>query len=241
MPRQPPAHIGARNRLLTALAARGGTRFFHYLEPVPLHQNVILYEQGDPIKHVYFPTTAVVSMISVMEDGASVEIASIGNEGVAGISVFLGVDLAVAKAVVQAPGEALRIDADLFKAESVPVGPLHTLLTQYTHALLTQISRSGACNSLHSAQKRFARWLLTMQDRARTNQFLFTQEFLSEMLGVRRPSVSFVMRKLQKAGLILYARKKITIIDRDGLQAVSCECYKILKEEYDRVFADAAK
>jgi len=238
MARHDIAPVELRNRLLAALAVRGGKDFFQYLEIVSLADNAVLYEQGDRIKYVYFPASAVISMISVMEDGASVEIASIGNEGVVGIPVFLGVDTAVAKGVVQAAGQALRIDSEVFKAEAGEVGPLHTLLTQYTHALLTQISRSGACNSLHSAEKRFARWLLTMQDRSRSNEFLFTQEFLSEMLGVRRPSVSFVTRKLQKAGYIIYGRKKIKIIDRAGLQAVSCECYKVLKEEYDRVFAD---
>ncbi|MGH7229799.1 MAG: Crp/Fnr family transcriptional regulator [Nitrospiraceae bacterium] len=222
-----------KNRILAAFSAGNGKHIIQKLQPIVLVDKQVLYEQGDSIKYVYFPVSAVVSLVSAMEDGFSIEVATTGHEGFVGIGVYLGIGKAFTKAIVQAPGEAFRIQADLFMAELEKTGSFHALLHRYTHALLMQISRSGGCNSLHSVEQRCARWLLAMHDRSKTDELPLTQEFLGEMLGVRRPSVSVVAAKLQKAGLIRYNRGKVKICDRPGLEKASCECYRILKEEYD--------
>ena len=224
-----------RNRLLAVWLTSNGKQAAHKVEPVLLSDKQVLHEPGDVLKHVYFPTSAVVSMVSAMEEGFSIEVATMGHEGMVGIGVFLGFEKAFAKAIVQAPGEAFKMRTDVFRSEADRVQAFAMVLRRYTHVLLVQISRSGGCNSLHSLEARYARWLLAMHDRSKTDELPLTQEFLGDMLGVRRPSVSVVAAKLQKSGLIGYNRGRIKIIDRARLEKTACECYQILKEEYDRL------
>jgi CRP-like cAMP-binding protein len=226
----------SKNRILAALSGTEAKSFFEKLQVMHLSDKQVLYEQGDMIRRVYFPTSAVVSLVSVMEDGSSIEQATTGHEGFVGMSVFFGIDKSFAKAIVQVPGEGLGMAADVFRTMVKKMSPLTILLQRYAHALLAQMSRSGGCNSLHSAEERFARWLLAMQDRSRVDELPLTQEFLGEMLGLRRPSVSLVAGKLQKAGLIRYSRGKVTILNRPALEKASCECYRILREEYDHLW-----
>ena len=230
-----PPHNAVKNRIIAASSAGDSHAFLHKLQPMVLMDKQVLYEQGDVIRYVYFPTTAVISLVSVMEDGGCIEIATTGHEGFVGAGIVLGTPKAFAKIIVQVPGEAFRMGADAFRSEFEKNGHLNRLLLQYSHSLLTQISRSGGCNSLHPVEQRCARWLLAMHDRSKTDVLPLTQEFLGEMLGVRRPSVSVVAAKLQKAGLIRYFRGKVKICNRSGLEKASCECYRILKEEYDNL------
>jgi CRP-like cAMP-binding protein len=170
-----------------------------------------------------------------MEDGTVVELATVGNEGMVGLPVFLGGDTMPLKAFVQIPGDAMRMKADVFKDSVNQGSPLHGLLQRYTQALFNQVAQSTACNRVHSIEERCCRWLLMTRDRVESDGFPLTQEFLSQMLGVRRPSVSVVAAILQKAGLIRYSRGRITILDREGLEAAACECYAIIKQEFDRL------
>jgi CRP-like cAMP-binding protein len=226
--------IAGKNRILSALPAGDGKQFLPKLQVISLSDKQVLYEQGDPIKYVYFPTTAVISLISIMEDGSSIEIAGTGPEGLVGITVFFGIEKSFAKTIVQVPGEALRIRTDAFKVDSDKIAALNALVRRYAHALLAQVVRSTGCNSLHATEQRCARWLLVMHDRSKTDELPFTQEFLGEMLGVRRPSVSVAAGKLQKAGLIRYNRGKVKVLDRRGLEKASCECYRVIRDEYER-------
>lgn len=227
--------ILAQNKILTALPYESYILLLPKLENVPLVFKQVIYKPGELIQHVYFPLSGVVSLLTILADGTETEVGIVGNEGVTGISVFLGVDATSIKALVQIPGDAMRMRTSDFKAALLN-GALHNLLQRYTQTLIGQISQTVACNSNHSVEERCSRWLLMCHDRAKSDHFPITQEFLSHMLGVRRASVTVVAGMLQKAGLISYSRGRMTILDRPGLEEVSCECYERITLEFDGVF-----
>ena len=200
-----------------------------------LHIRDSVYEPNQPIEHVYFPVQGVISLVKVMADGTSIETATVGKEGCVGLPLFLGTDRTPFKAFCQIPGAAFRLKADRFREEVGQGRALHDLLLRYTLAILTQIAQSAACNRLHSMKQRCARWLLLCHDRMRTDEFLLTHEFLSEMLGVRRASVTVAAGHLQEEGLIRYNRGRVTVVDRQGLETAACECYRIIQGEFDRL------
>ena len=224
-----------QNKLLSALPTQEYERLLPYMETVSLNFQQIIYAPNQSINYVYFPNSGIISLVNITEDGRTIEAAMVGNEGMAGIPVFLGADRMPGQAISQVVGNALRMKADVFKYEVTPDTSLYNLLLRYTQALLNQISQSVACNCLHSVERRCCRWLLMCHDRVRSDQFTLTQELLSQMLGVRRASVSEVAVTLQKEGLIRYNRGKITIRDRLGLEATACECYRVVKEEFERL------
>src|SRR4029077_17087591 len=223
------------NGLLSALAGASGERLGAKTQRVSLSVGDILYHPGGPITSVYFPLTCVISMMTEMKNGATIEIATVGKEGVLGIPAFLGIDVAVARGITQGSGEARRMSVKDFKEAAKNDELFDTILRRYTHALLMQIALSGGCNTLHSAQERYARWLLMMHGRTNVDVFAFTQEFLAEMLGVSRARVNIVTGALEKAGLIKHSRNQITVLDWKGLEASSCDCYRIIKAEFARV------
>ena len=195
----------------------------------------VLYEPGGRLRHVYFPTTSIVSLLYVMEDGASAEIAVVGNEGMLGISLFMGGDSTPSRAVVQSAGHAFRLRANLLKDEFARFGPTMHLLLRYTQALITQMAQTAVCNRHHTVDQQLCRWLLLSLDRLASNELAMTQELISNMLGVRREGVTEAAGKLQSAGLIRYRRGVITVLDRPGLEARVCECYQVVKAEFDRL------
>jgi CRP-like cAMP-binding protein len=223
------------NRLLAALPSEVKALLEPNLQRVLLPFKEVLYESRSPIKYLYFPNHGVVSLLTRVEDRTLAEVGLVGNEGIVGLSVFLGVETTPFKVLVQVPGEAMRMKADVFKDFVNPDSPLYSLLLRYTHALMFQISQSAACNPHHSVEERCCRWLLMTRDRVQSDQFPITHEFLSQMLGVRRASITVVAGMLQKAGLIRYSRGQMTILDSPGLEAVSCQCYRLVKEEEDRL------
>ncbi len=227
-----------QNQLLSALSKEEYERLLPNLESVSLPLKQIIYAPNKPIEYVYFPINGIISLVNVTQNGGTVEAATVGNEGMVGIPVLLGGDEMVGQAIVQVVGDAMRMKVDVFK-RSVPNGSqLHNLLLRYTLALMNLISQSVACNSLHSVEQRCCRWLLMCQDRVKSDSFELTQEFLAQMLGVQRPTVSGVATTLQQAGLIRYSRGKMTICDRRSLEAASCECYGIVKQEFERLLKD---
>ena len=195
----------------------------------------VLYESGDTLGYVYFPTTAIVSLLYVMEDGASAEIAVVGLEGMVGVSLFMGGQSTPSRAVVQSAGQGFRLRAQIMKDEFDRAGPVLHLLLRYTQALITQMAQTAVCNRHHSLDQQLCRWLLLSLDRLRGNELVMTQELIANMLGVRREGVTEGALKLQKAGLIRYARGRITVLDRPGLEEATCECYAVVKTEYDRL------
>jgi len=224
-----------KNQLLAALPQEEYARLQPKMEAVDLAFKDILYKPFGPIEYVYFPNSSVISVLTYMVNGEEIEVATLGNEGMLGLPAFLGGDTTPLKAIVQIPGDALRMQVDVFKSEVTPDSLLHSLLQRYTQALFTQISQSAACNRLHCVQQRFCRWLLMTYDRAGPNQFSLTQEFLAMMLGVRRTGVSEVAHRLQEEGLIRYSRGKMTVLDPKGLESLSCECYGLVKQEFNRL------
>jgi CRP-like cAMP-binding protein len=227
-PRARPA-----NRLLAALPENEYRRLLPELEQVPLPFAEVLYEPGERIRHVYFPNESIVSLLAEVTAHSPLEVGLIGNEGVAGISVFMGVNTSPYRAIVQGVGTAMRMKAAVLRKECDHTGPLHRLLHLYAHSLLTQVSRSAACNRFHAVDARLARWLSMTGDRLGANEFRLTQDFISNMLGVRREGVNKAAGALQKGGLITYSRGRIKILDQAGLGAVACECYRIIKDESD--------
>lgn len=222
------------NRLLAALPRKEFRQLLPDMEQVALPLNEILYRCGDVIRYVYFPVDSIVSLLSeVEEDRSTIEVGVVGNEGMAGIAVFLGVKKSRNQMIVQGAGTALRMKAANLRKHSNGDGKLQYLLQLYTHALLTQVSQSAACNRYHLVEARLARWLLAMRDRLDASEFQMTQEFLSNMLGVRREMVNKAAGNLQKRGLITYVRGILTILDNAGLEAASCDCYRSIKEEFD--------
>jgi CRP-like cAMP-binding protein len=223
------------NQLLAALPASEWRRWQPHLEHVPLPLGQVLYEPGATLSHVYFPTTAIVSLLYVMENGASAEIAVVGNEGLVGVSLFMGGESTPSRAVVQSAGEGFRLRSQLLKDEFNLAGPVLHLLLRYTQALITQMAQTAACNRHHSLDQQLCRWLLLSLDRLQENELIMTQELIANMLGVRREGVTEAALKLQHEGLIRYARGRITVLDRPGLEKRTCECYAVVKAEYDRL------
>ena len=233
-------HSPHQNHLLDALPASDYERLAPYLELISMPLGDVLYESGGALRHVYFPTTSIVSLLYVMEDGASAEIALVGNEGILGISLFMGGETTPSRAVVQSAGHAFRLKAELLKNEFGRFGPTMHLLLRYTQALITQMAQTAVCNRHHSIDQQLCRWLLLSLDRLASNELSMTQELISNMLGVRREGVTDAARKLQGAGLIRYQRGRITVLDRPGLESRSCECYRVVKTEFDRLLPYAS-
>src|SRR5882672_1153077 len=229
------SHDPRENHLLAALPVPESERLYQHLELVPLPLGEVLYESGDQLQHVYFPTRSIVSLLYVMADGASAEIAVVGNEGIIGIALFMGGETMPNRAVVQSAGYAYQLKGQLLKEEFNRAGELQHLLLRYTQALLTQMSQTAVCNRHHSVDQQLCRWLLLSLDRLPSNELTMTQELIANMLGVRREGVTEAAGKLQTAGLIHYSRGCITVIDRIGLEKRTCECYAVVKREFDRL------
>lgn len=223
-----------RNRLLGLLPPDEWARLQPHLEPVALGPGDPIYHPDEPIPYVYFPTTLIGSLVVVMDDGQSSEWGTVGNEGMIGLPLFLEDDSLPSRAFCQGAGEGFRMKAAAFREQSRD-GSLHSLLHRYTLALLNQVAQSAACNRLHSFEERCARWLLMTHDRCGKDQFDLKQEFLAQMLGTRRATVSVAAGILQKAGFIRYTRGRITVVDREGLESAACECYARIHREYDRL------
>jgi CRP-like cAMP-binding protein len=229
-----------QNHLLRALPAAEAERLFPHLEFVPMPLGHVLYESGNQLRHVYFPTTSIVSLLYVMADGASAEIAVVGNEGMVGVALFMGGETTPSRAVVQSAGHAYRLKGQFLKEEFHRAAGLQYLLLRYTQALLTQMAQTAVCNRHHSVDQQLCRWLLLSLDRLPTNKLSMTQELIANMLGVRREGVTEAAGKLQALGLIKYSRGHITVLDRPRLEAQSCECYLVVKKEFDRLLPYAA-
>ncbi len=224
-----------QNRLLAALPEAAWVRWLPLLEQVDMPLGKVLYEPGTRLSHVYFPTDSIVSLLYVMEDGGSAEIAMVGLEGIVGISLFMGGESTPSRAVVQSAGQAFRLKAGLMMQEFNRAGPVLHLLLRYTQALITQMSQTAVCNRHHSLDQQLCRWLLLSLDRLPSNEIFMTQELIANMLGVRREGVTEAAGQLQKAGLISYQRGRISVLDRPGLEQRTCECYAVVKTEYDRL------
>jgi CRP-like cAMP-binding protein len=227
-----------KNHLLAMLPDAEWQRWRPQLEWVDMPLGQALYESGSTLSHVYFPTTAIVSLLYVMENGSSAEIAVVGNEGIVGISLFMGGESTPSRAVVQSAGQGWRLKAQMMKDEFNRAGPVLHLLLRYTQALITQMAQTAVCNRHHSLDQQLCRWLLLSLDRLQGNELVMTQELIANMLGVRREGVTEGALKLQKAGLIRYARGRITVLDREGLEKRTCECYAVVKKEYDRLLPE---
>src|SRR5512132_3172076 len=228
-------HSPMQSHLLAALPAAEFDRLASHLELVPMPLGEALYESGGHLQHVYFPTTSIVSLLYVLADGASAEIAVVGNEGLLGISLFMGGETTPSRAVVQSAGYGYRLKAQLLKQEFNRAGPVLHLLLRYTQALITQMAQTAVCNRHHSVDQQLCRWLLLSLDRLASNELSMTQELIASMLGVRREGVTEAAGKLQDVGLIHYHRGRITVLDRPGLEARVCECYQVVKTEFDRL------
>ncbi len=226
------------NRILAALAPSERNRLRPHLEFIDTELKQVLFNVDVPIEYVYFPENIVVSVLGVMPDGTAVEVATVGREGVVGLPVFLGAEKMSAQALVQVTGKSFRIRAETFREQLQRLPRLRELLNRYTQALFTLIAQGSACNRLHSVEERCARWLLQTRDRVGRSTFPLTQQFLSQMLGVRRAGVSEAASVLQAEGLLRYQRGVITILDEDGLMAAACECYAIVQSEFDRLLED---
>jgi CRP-like cAMP-binding protein len=227
-----------RNHLLSVLPAPEFERLRPHMELVPLPLATALYESGDQMNFVYFPTTAIVSLLYELEDGASAEIAVVGNEGIVGIALFMGGDTMPNRAVVQSEGHGYRLRGYLLKQEFNRAGALQHLLLRYTLALLSQMAQTAVCNRHHTVDQQLCRWLLLSLDRLDSNQLNMTQELIANMLGVRREGVTEAVGKLQKAGLIHHERGRISVLDRPGLEARVCECYEVVRREFGRLLPD---
>jgi len=234
----PAPHTPKQNHLLAALSAEEFERLSPHLELAPMQLGEAIYESGGRLQHVYFPTTSIVSLLYVMEDGASAEIAIVGNEGVLGIALFMGGETTPSRAVVQSAGYGYRLRAQLLKQEFNRAGPMMHLLLRYTQALITQMAQTAVCNRHHSVEQQLCRWLLLSLDRLSTQELTMTQELIANMLGVRREGVTEAAGHLQRSGLIRYSRGRITVLDRPGLEQHVCECYRVVKKEFDRLLSE---
>jgi CRP-like cAMP-binding protein len=232
------SHSPNQNHLLAALPAAEFERLSPYLELVPLRLGEILYEPGTQMQHAYFPTTAIVSLHYVMDTGASAETAGVGNEGVVGISLFLGGNTTPSSAVVQTAGHGYRLPSRRLKEEFSRAGPMRSLLLRYTQALLTQMMQTAACNRHHSVEQQLCRWLLLTLDRIPSGNLTMTQELVASMLGVRREGITQAAGNLQRDGLIRYRRGHIAVLGRGGLETRACECYGVVKKEIGRLLSD---
>ena len=224
-----------QNHLLAALHAEVQSRLFSHLELVPLPLGKVLYESGDAMRHVYFPTDSIVSLLYVMESGASAEISVVGNEGLIGVALFMGGESTPSRAIVQSAGYAYQLLGQRLKDEFNRHGEMLLLMLRYTQSLITQMAQTAVCNRHHSIDQQLCRWLLLSLDRLPSNRLTMTQELIANMLGVRREGVTDAAGKLQKLGVIEYSRGQITVLDRAKLEAQSCECYAVVKKETDRL------
>ena len=231
----PANHEPTENHLLAALASDVRERIFPHLESVDLRLGEVLYESGDTLSHVYFPTDCIVSLLYVLIDGACAEIAVAGDEGLIGVSLFMGGETTTTRAVVQSAGHAYRLLGKRLKDEFERNGNLQDLFLRYTQALITQMAQTAVCNRHHSVDQQLCRWLLLSLDRLPTNKLKMTQQLIADMLGVRREGVTEAAGKLQKLGAIRYSRGQITILDRPQLEELCCECYSVVKKEEDRL------
>ena len=236
MPPQSESRGNTRNRLLDALPPKEYTRVAQKLEPLELQLSQVLFRPGERIQFVYFPVETIVSLMTDLEDGTGVEVGLVGREGMVGISAVFGVERESKVATVQRTGTALRMGADNLREELAGGGGLQHLLLQYAHALMSQISQSVVCNVRHTINGRLVRWLLMYQDRADADEFELTQEFIANMLGVTRSSVGEVARTLQEMGLVSYERGRFRIINRMAMEQMSCECYTVVRDEFERLY-----
>ena len=223
------------NRLLAALPREEYERILPHLGHVSFKLGGVVYESGGRMEHIYFPTTAIISLLYLMENGASAEMGIAGREGLVGVALFMGGDSMPNRAVIQSAGGAFRMRAQVLRDEFARGGTFQRLLLRYTQALLTQMSQTAVCNRLHEIEQQLCRWLLLSHDRLETDELVMTQELIANMLGVRREGVTQAAGRLQEQGLISYVRGRITILDRGGLEAAVCECYKVVKDEYERL------
>lgn len=233
-----PSHSPNQNHLLAALPTAEFESLASHLELVPMALGQMLYEPGGQLRHAYFPTTSIVSLHYVTETGASAETAGVGNEGVVGISLFMGGDTTSSSAVVQTAGHAYRLESRLLQQEFNRAGLLQRLLLRYTQALMTQMSQTAVCNRHHSVEQQLCRWLLLTLDRVPARELVLTHELVANTLGVRRESVTEAAGKLQRAGFISYRRGHIAVLDRSGLETSTCECYAVVKKELARLLSD---
>ena len=224
-----------QNHLLAALNPEVQERLFPHLELVSLPLGKVVYESGDALRHVYFPTDSIVSLLYVMESGASAEISVVGNEGLIGVALFMGGESTPSRAIVQSAGTAYRLPGQRLKDEFNRHGDLLLLMLRYTQSLITQMAQTAVCNRHHSVDQQLCRWLLLSLDRLPSNQLTMTQELIANMLGVRREGVTDAAGKLQRHGVIEYSRGQITVLDRPKLEELSCECYAVVKKETDRL------
>ena len=225
----------SENNLLAVLPEAELNRWTSSLEPVDMPLGKVLYESGVKLGYVYFPTTSLVSLLYVLENGSSAEIAVVGREGIVGISLFMGGESTPSRALVQSAGHGFRLKASILMQEFNRGGPVMHLLLRYTQALITQMTQTAVCNRHHSLDQQLCRWLLISLDRLPSNELVMTQELIGNMLGVRREGVTEAAGHLQAAGLIQYQRGRITVLNRAGLEARTCECYSVVKQEYDRL------
>lgn len=228
-------HSPQQNHLLASFSAAEQERIYPHLQLVKMPLGTVLYESGDVQRHVYFPTDSIVSLLYVLADGASAEISVVGNEGLIGIALFMGGETTPSRAIVQSAGFAYRLVAQQLKDEFHRSGELQLLLLRYTQALITQMAQTAVCNRHHSIDQQLCRWLLLSLDRLSSNQLVMTQELIANMLGVRREGVTEAAGKLDKLGVIRYARGRITVLDRSKLEELCCECYAVVKKESDRL------
>jgi CRP-like cAMP-binding protein len=228
-----------QNQLLNALSPEMRERLHSHLKLVKLPLGSVLYESGDVLAHVYFPTDCIVSLLYVMADGSSAEIAVVGNEGVIGVSLFMGGETTPSRAVVRSAGHAYRLSDQQLKQEFTAAGAMQYLLLRYTQALITQMAQTAVCNRHHSLDQQLCRWLLLSLDRLASNELVMTHELIAKMLGVRRVGVTEAASKLQTLGVIKYSRGRITVLDRPKLERLCCECYAVVKKETDRLLPHA--
>jgi CRP-like cAMP-binding protein len=225
----------AGNRLLSRLPPEEYERLRPHLGHVSFALGEVIYESGGRQSHIYFPTTAIISLLYLMENGSSAEMGVAGCEGLVGVALFMGGDTVPNRAVVQSAGDAFRMKTKVLQEEFARGGAFQRLLLRYTQALMTQMSQTAVCNRLHTVEQQLCRWLLLSRDRLNSDELVMTQELIANMLGVRREGVTQAARRLQEGGLISYVRGRITILDRRGLEAAVCECYRVVKDEYDRL------
>jgi CRP-like cAMP-binding protein len=231
----PGSHAPQQNHLLAALSEVERERIVPHLQLVSMPLGKVLYEPGESLRHVYFPADCIVSLLYVMENGASAEISVVGNEGLVGIALFMGGETTPSRAIVQSAGHAYRLIGQRLKDEFHRSGAMQLLMLRYTQALITQMAQTAVCNRHHSVDQQLCRWLLLSLDRLESSRLTMTQELIANMLGVRREGVTEAAGKLQKAGVIKYSRGEITVLDRPKLEAMCCECYAVVKKESDRL------
>jgi CRP-like cAMP-binding protein len=223
------------NHLIAALPADEFIRLKPNLEPVSLALGEVIYESGEQLEYIYFPTTAIISLLYIMENGSTAEIGMAGNDGLVGIALYMGGSTTPSRAVVQSAGNAFRMPSRALKDEFSRGGVFQKILLRYTQSLMTQISQTAVCNRLHTVEQQLCRWLLINHDLLQTNKLIMTHDLIANMLGVRREGVSIAAGNLQKKGLIKYVRGTITMLNRDALELAACECYRVVKDEYDRL------